>query len=382
MKPPLAWLQLWKQKARFAVALSGVGFAVVLIMMQLGFRESMFASATRYQARLLYDIALFSPESQYIVSPQAFSIRRLYQVLGMDEVESVSPLYIQQANWKNPYNHRGRSIFVLGFEIDDPVFDNPGIIGSLHKISRQDAVLFDEKSRPEYGPIAADFRAGREISSEVNDREIDVVGLFSMGTSFGIDGTLVTSDVNFLRIFPTRARGVIDLGLIRLREGVDPDAARDLIDAMLPPDVLVMTKEQFVARERSYWGATTPIGYVFAFGAIIGFVVGAIIVYQILFADVSQHLREYATLLAMGHSKTYLSSLVLQQALILAFLGFLPGFGVSLWLYDAASEATRLPIDMTAMRGFGVLGSTLAMCCLSGLSAMRIVWSADPAEVF
>lgn len=382
MKPPLAWLQLWKQKARFAVALSGVGFAVVLILVQLGFRESMFASATRYQTRLLYDIALFSPESQYIVNPQTFSIRRLYQVLGMDEVESVSPLYIKQAFWKNPYNHRGRSIFVLGFEIDDPVFDNPGIIGNLGKISRQDAFLFDEKSRPEYGPIAADFRAGREISSEVNDREIDVAGLFSMGTSFGIDGTLVTSDVNFLRIFPQRARGVIDLGLIRLREGADPDAVRDLIDAMLPPDVLVMTKKQFVARERHYWGATTPIGYIFGFGAIIGFVVGAIIVYQILFADVSQHLREYATLLAMGHSKTYLSSLVLQQALILAFIGFLPGFGVSLWLYDAASEATRLPIDMTAMRGFGVLGSTLAMCCLSGLSAMRIVWSADPAEVF
>ena len=128
MKPPLGWLQLWKRKARFGVALCGVSFAVVLILMQLGFRESMFESATRYHARLLYDIALFSPESQYIISPESFSIRRLYQVLGLDEVESVSPVYIHLADWKNPYNHRGRRIFVIGFELAEAVPLNVGVL--------------------------------------------------------------------------------------------------------------------------------------------------------------------------------------------------------------------------------------------------------------
>ncbi|MEE9608836.1 MAG: ABC transporter permease DevC [Myxococcota bacterium] len=382
MKPPLGWLQLWKRKARFGVALCGVSFAVVLILMQLGFRESMFESATRYHARLLYDIALFSPESQYILSPDAFSIRRLYQVLGLDEVESVSPVYIQLADWKNPYNHRGRRIFVIGFELPDPVFDNPGILANLDKISLRDTVLFDEKSRPEYGPIAADFRAGREIESEVNDRAIKIGGLFAMGTSFGIDGSLVTSDDNFLRLFPHRARGVINLGLIQLRAGADLAAVRDRIDEMLPSDVLVLTKDQFVAREQAYWGAATPIGYVFAFGAVVGFIVGAIIVYQILFADVSDHLAEYATLKAMGHSNRYLSGVVIQQALILALLGYIPGFAVCLWLYETAAEATRLPIAMTPERALIVLGGTVVMCCLAGLSALRVVRKADPAEIF
>ena len=109
---------------------------------------------------------------------------------------------------------------------------------------------------------------------------------------------------------------------------------------------------------------------------------GAIIVYQILFADVSDHLAEYATLKAMGHSNRYLSGVVIQQALILAVLGYIPGFAVCLWLYDAAAEATRLPVAMTLERALIVLGGTVAMCCLSGLSAMRVVRKANPAEIF
>lgn len=382
MRLPLGWLQLWKEKTRFAVALSGVAFAAILILMQLGFRESMFEGATRYHSQLVYDIALFSPESQYIVAPESFSIRRLYQVAGLHEVESVSPIYIRRATWKNPYNFRGRAIVVIGFDIADRIFDKPGILDNLDTISLQDTLLFDDKSRPEYGPIAADFRAGREIENELNHRSIKIGGLFSLGTSFGIDGTLVTSDVNLLRIFPDQPRGVIHLGLIQLREGADVDRVRDEIDDLLPPDVLVFTKEQFIARERAYWGATTPIGYVFAFGAVVGFIVGAIIVYQILFADVSEHVSEYATLKAMGYSNAYLSGVVIQQALILALLGYLPAFVVCIWIYDAAAEATRLPVYMTAARALGVLGATVAMCCLSGLSAMRVVWRADPAEIF
>ena len=203
---PLGWLQLWKEKTRFAVALAGVSFAVMLILMQLGFREAMFEGATRYHARLIYDIALFSPESQYILASKTFSIRRLYQVLGLDVVETVSPLYMQLGNWKNPYNFKGRRIFVVGFDVDDPVFDHPGILENLDVMQLRDTLLFDRKSRPEFGPIADDFLAGREIASEVNDRKIEIGGLFAMGTSFGIDGALVTSDLNFLR-WPTDGVG-------------------------------------------------------------------------------------------------------------------------------------------------------------------------------
>jgi putative ABC transport system permease protein len=84
----------------------------------------------------------------------------------------------------------------------------------------------------------------------------------------------------------------------------------------------------------------------------------------------------------MGYSNGYLSRVVLQQALILAVLGFLPGAAISIWLYHLASEATRLPIYLTSERALLVLVLTVAMCSLSALLALRKVRSVDPAEVF
>ena len=114
----------------------------------------------------------------------------------------------------------------------------------------------------------------------------------------------------------------------------------------------------------------------------MGFTVGGIIVYQILFADVSDHLAEYATLKAMGYTNGYLAWVVLQEAAILAVLGFIPGLAVSLFLYGAAAEATRLPLEMNLEVGALVLLLTVSMCALSGVIALRKIRSADPAEIF
>jgi putative ABC transport system permease protein len=220
------------------------------------------------------------------------------------------------------------------------------------------------------------------VSLEVNNRTMRLVGLYEMGTSFGIDGAMLTSDDNFLRLFPQRQRTQIDLGLLKLAPGTDLKQAQAAIRQLVPQDVLVLTKAEFISREKAYWNSTTPIGYVFAFGAVMGFVVGAIIVYQILFADVSDHLAEYATLKAMGYSNRFVSGVVIQQAVILALLGYLPGLAISVWLYKNAAEATQLPIFMTPERGVTVLVLTILMCTISGLIALRKVRSLDPADVF
>jgi len=378
----LGWLQLRHKPLRLAVALSGIAFAVLLIMMQLGFRSALFESAVRFHEHFDYDIALFSPDSVFIVRPQPFSIRRLYQTLGSDAVEDVTPVYIFPAVWKNPWNNERRGINAIGFQPDEPLLDVPGFDQARSLLRQQDAVLFDRASRPEFGPVADTVDSGAPVITEINDRQMKVVGLFRMGTSFGIDGTIITSDDNWLRLFPERPRSEIQLGLIRLREGSDPDQVRDALDEYLPDDVLVMTRQQFVQREKNYWNSATPIGYIFAFGAIMGFVVGAIIVYQILFADVSEHLNEYATLRAIGYRNRFVSGIVLQQASILAVLGFLPGVGIAVWLYGKASAATNLPLYLTTDRTITVFLMTLAMCAISGLLAVRKVRRLDPAEVF
>jgi putative ABC transport system permease protein len=382
MRAPLGWLQLKHKPLRLIVALSGIAFAVLLIMMQLGFRSALFESAVRFHERFDYDIALFSPDSVFIVRPQPFSIRRLYQALGFDSVEDVTPVYIFPSVWKNPWNNQRRSIQTIGFNPDEAVLKTPGFLHAKELLRQQDVVIFDRGSRPEFGPVGDTFDAGQPVITEVNDREIEVVGLFRMGTSFGIDGTIITSDDNWLRLFPKRPRNEIQLGLIKLHEGADSSRIRNELAEYLPDDVLVMTRQQFVQREKDYWNGATPIGYIFAFGAIMGFVVGAIIVYQILFADVSEHLNEYATLRAMGYRNRFVSGIVLQQAAILAVLGYLPGVAIVYWLYGKAAAATSLPLYITQERAITVFLMTLAMCAISGLLAVRKVRRLDPAEVF
>jgi putative ABC transport system permease protein len=382
MRTPIGWLQLRHKPLRLLVALLGISFAVLLIMMQLGFRSALFESAVRFHERLNYDIALFSKNSVFIVRPQPFSIRRLYQSLGDEDVVDISPVYIFPATWKNPWTNDRRSLSAIGFNPSDDLIDTQGFAENHNLLRQQDVILFDALSRPEFGPVAESFEAGEEIVTEINDRQIKVAGLYQMGTSFGIDGSFMTSTDNWLRLFPDSPRNQIQLGLIRLREGADHNAVRDRLREYLPKDVLVMTKVDFVQRETNYWNSATPIGYIFAFGAIMGFVVGAIIVYQILFADVSEHLNEYATLRAMGYANRFISGIVIQQALVLGILGYLPGIIAVHWLYGKAAAATNLPLYITQDRAITVLIMTLAMCAISALLALRKVRRLDPADVF
>lgn len=378
----LAWVQLWRQKTRLAVALAGVAFAVILMCMQVGFRDALFGSAVTLHRRLVADLVLIHPHYNIIAFPTVFSRRRLYQALGFPGVESVTPVYTAVGRWKNPTTGRMRDLFVIGIDPAAEALDIPEVVARRDMIRQPDVVLYDERSRPEFGPVAAALRAGEEVITEVSHRQVTVKGLFPLGVSFGIDATVVTSDTNFLRIFPHRPPGAISIGLVRLAPAADARAVRDALAAALPRDVDVLTKQEYIERDVRYWATATPIGYVFTFGLVMGLIVGGIIVYQILFADIGDHLAEYATLKAMGYPNRYLGAVVFMEALILAVGGYLPGLAVSRWLYGLTQAATMLPMRLSPARGALVLALTCFMCSASGLIAIRKLRAADPAEIF
>ncbi|HIK15075.1 MAG TPA: ABC transporter permease [Leptolyngbyaceae cyanobacterium M33_DOE_097] len=314
---PLAWLQLKRERIRLLIALAGIGFAVILMFIQLGFRDALFESATRLHQSFRGDIFLVSPQSTALIAMRSFSQRRLYQTLGYPEVESISPIYLDFGSWKNPANRRTRQILVIGFDPDDPVFDLPAVEPNLAQIQLPDVVLFDDASREEFGPIPKLFESGLPVTTEVSSRKVTVGGLFTMGASFGADGNLLTSDLNFLRIFDRREKGLIDVGIVQLKPGADSASVlaamrRDLQDPN--QDVRILSREEFIAAERDYWKSSTAIGFIFGLGTAIGFVVGTVIVYQILYTDVTDHLAEYATLKAMGYKSSYLLTEILQHS--------------------------------------------------------------------
>ena len=381
MAIPLAWRQLTFDRLRFTVALVGVGFAVMLMLMQLGFRHAMLRSAVHYQERLAYDLVLVSPKTVFIGLTHPFPRRRLYQSLAVTGVEAVTPVYAYQQHFRNPWKYNTRNLLVVGIDPDRYVLRTPGIQENLHLLKQPDVILFDRRSRPEFGPVSERF-GHEKVEPELAGRRVEVVGLFELGISFGVDGNVYTSDLNFLRIFSHRDPGAIDLGLVHLARGASVRKARDRLEKLLEKDVLVLDRDDFVARELAYWEGTTPIGYVFGFGLVMGLVVGGIIVYQILFADVSDHLREYATLKALGYSDLALSGVVLQEAVMLALLGFVPGTMLAQLAYSVASSAIRMPVEMHLGRLVAVLILTIVMCGAAGLVALRKLQEADPADVF
>ncbi|MEH2248082.1 ABC transporter permease DevC [Nostoc sp.] len=389
-KIPLGWLQLAQQKVRLLVAVAGIGFIVLLMFVQLGFQDALYSSATALHQNLKGDLFLVSSQYKSLTSNQSFSRTSLYQSLGFDGVESVSPMYLQFAKLKNPATSEKYSIYVIGFDPGNPVMNIPEVEKNLDKLKIPDVVFFDRGSRPEFGPIAEKFNAGDTgqtieifpFNSLIGYR-VRIGGLFSLGPSFGVDGNLIVSDSTFLRINPnSRPADMIDIGLISLKPGSNAEIVLKNLQASLPNDVQVFTRQGFIDFEKKYWAIRTPIGFILNLMLTMAAVVGVVIVYQILYSNIATQFVAYATLKAIGYANRYLLNVVFQQALILAILGYIPGLISSVLLYSFAAEATKLPIVMTINNALLILTSTVLMCITSGALAINKLRSADPGDIF
>jgi putative ABC transport system permease protein len=381
-RTPLGWLQLSHEKSRLLVALSGIAFADVLMFMQLGFETALYDSNTRLHRSLQADIVLISPQARNLQSMSSFSRRRLYQAMDVPGVKSAEPMYVSNSIWKNPQTRRETGVLTIGFNPDKPAFDLPDVNQQLQALKLPDKVLFDRGARGEYQQAIAQIDQGQILTTEIERRTIKITGLFKVGASFGADGSLITSDQNFLRIFSRRQSNSISLGLIRVKPGYDAQQVATALKTHLRDDVKVLTHAEFIEFENNFWRTNSPIGFIFSLGVSMGFVVGVIIVYQVLSTDVNAHIKEYATFKAIGYRNYYLLSVIFEEALILALLGFIPGVAVSLGLYQITRVATNLPMYMTLIRGVQVIILTFIMCAISGIIATRKLQSADPADMF
>jgi putative ABC transport system permease protein len=386
---------------RFALFAAGIGFAVVLMGVQLGIMNALLDGNTLLLRALDADLVMVSPGRPALLFPEGFSRRRLDQARAVDGVASAHPVYLEYQAGEVRHAaddpaERGpnRRLRVVGVDPAAGVLNLPGLDpGAWEKLHTPGTALFDRRSRP-----AADPRAPGETvygplavggTTELAGRRVTLVGGFDLGFDFSTEGTLVVSDRTFgeyLRepFAPSAPLAEVSLGAVRVRPGADVEAVRDRVQeaAGREGDVLVLTKAEMVAREREFWSANTPIGFAFGAGVVLGFVVGVVICYQILSADVADHRPEYATLRAIGYPNSYLSRVVIEEALILAVAGLVPGLAVTAGAYRLLAELTGLPVELTPGRVGLVAGLTVAMCLASGLMAVRQVKQADPADVF
>ncbi|MCG8368515.1 MAG: ABC transporter permease DevC [Pseudanabaenales cyanobacterium] len=383
-RTPLGLLQLKYDKARLITALSGIAFADILIFMQLSFLNALVDSSVLLHKNLRADLVVMNPQALNWSELSTFPRRRLYQAMDIPGVASAEALYINSVNWKNPQTRQKTSIMAIGINVDHPPFDLPNVNQNLDQIKLPDTFLFDRASRGEYQETITAYEQGQTVTTEIARHTITIGGLFKLGPGFGADATMISSDQNFFRLFPRRRPGTVSLGLIQLQPEADISQVKNTLNHYLAKleDVRVMTLEEFIEFEQSYWAQNRPVGVIFGLGVAIGFIVGVVILYQVLSTDVNDHLAEYATFKAMGYRHAYFLGIVFEEAIILAVCGFIPGLGISLGLYTIIRLRTALPVYLTVSRALGVFLMTLAMCTISGAIAARKLQSADPADIF
>jgi len=379
---PLSWLQLAGERKRFLAAIAGVTFAVTLMMFQMGIFVAIFEKVVYPHRAMRADLAMTSRDYNNLFSNNQFTIRRLEQALAAEGVADVAPIYLYSGHLRNPVTMQNMPIFVFGIQPGSNPFALPDIDRQLGLLSTSEDVLYDRKSLKEYGPIEKLFNRDGEVATELDGRRIVVRGLFTMGGTISSGGHLLAGEEAFFRLFPQLSRGLINVGLIRLRPGADPARVAERIRAIVPDDVRIWSYEGFVAEEKRYWNERSPLAFIFLGTMLVAMVVGAVIVYQILYTDVNDHLREYATLKAIGIGDRFFLNLVLQQSTILMVCGFLPGTLITSQLYAVTRSKAAMPAYLSLGNMTLVFALAFVMCTLSGVLALRRLKQADPADVF
>jgi putative ABC transport system permease protein len=286
----------------------------------------------------------------------------------------------------------------FAFDPDRPVFLLPELRAQDARLKELDAVIVDRRARGFLGMAAGTG------DTEINGRTVHIVGSFGLGPDFMSDGTVMMSEATFTQLFRgarmlpgnrlvagTRllpANQVndtalpVEFGVVKIGPGEEPGRVQQALRSALPDDVQVLTKPQLVAFERTFQADLSSAGPIFWMGTVVGFVVGLLISYQVIYTDLSDQLPQYATLKGMGYKNGYLVRVVIEQALLSGLAGYLPAWLLCLLVYRVIGALALLPLTMTWQLTLLSLGLTLGMCVISALLAIRRVIAADPAEVF
>lgn len=398
MRVPLAWCNLTHDLRRLVLAAGTVGFAVLLMFLQLGFLNALFDSTVALINTLDTDLVITSKGRYTMAISEAFPLRRIEQARAVTGVASSSPVYVEayqaivspqsppEGDPSTGDGGKGKApvrapIRLVAVDPATAPFIDAALNAALDDLRTPLTALADRRSRDNYGPLVTGSRLA------VSGRRLEIVGEFELGTDFTSDGTLIVGSDTLDLLLPRRypnfdGLGNVDIGIVRLEPGADAADVCRRVEGALPRDVSVQTKAAFIGREILFWRKNTPIGFVFLLGLGLGFIVGIIVCYQILATEISDSMPELATLKAMGYSPRFFLALILEECLYLATLGFIPGVLAAAAGYAALAAVTGLPMRLTPDRMALVYLLTLGMCVASGLLAIRRLNSAAPADLF
>jgi putative ABC transport system permease protein len=305
----------------------------------------------------------------------------MLQALADPDVAAGTGLFVGNTPWDR--EDRDISFTTFGIDPGHAGFLSPAISDDVALLQVQDVAILDRMARGLSREDAAAIRPQTPLSFETQGRTLTALDTFAGGGGFGGDGYMLVSDQTFLSLFPARSSAAPDHILLKLRAGAEVDTVVARLHSLISDETLrIRTYAEAAQEDLRYQQTRRPTGVIFGFGVLIGVLVGLVIVYQVLSADVADHMREYATFKAMGYGPSLFMSIVVEEALVLGVLGFVPGLAVGIGILTLMGKVTTLPLAMTpVMAGIVFLG-TVFFSILSGVIATRRLAAADPADLF
>jgi putative ABC transport system permease protein len=369
----LASRNLFHDRVRLVATLVGIVFSIVLVTVQLGLYLGFDRMITVMIDRAQSDLWIVPSETMSFESASVLDGRQRFQALTTAGVSSVAPLLVGFAPWNKPTGG-ANPVVIVGFDPAEPGLRPWNIVaGSVEALAAPDGVAVDRTYLDTLGVT------GIGSTAQIRDRNARVTALTHGIRSF------TTSPFVFTPL--ERARGYLGVGaneatyfMVRLAPGTDAEDARRRLAANIR-DAVVITSEEFRRRSRAHWLLNTGAGAALLAGALLGMIVGTVIVAQTLYSSTKDHLPEFATLRAIGSSARYIHQVILWQAFISAVLGFAVAGGIG-WLIVRATAESALPIVITPTTMIILFGLTVAMCAVSAIAAIIKVTRIDPAMVF
>ena len=371
--PPLAQRNLLHDKVRLTVTLTGIVFAVVLIVVELGLFVGFTTTTSGLVDHSQADLWVTSKNVPYVELAVPFSERKLYQVRAVPGVAEAQKVISRWGQWKRS-DGRDESVQIVGVSPESSMEQPWNLVqGSAADLRKPDAVIMDEMYKEKLGV----HQVGEIF--EINGRRARIVG-FTRGIR-----SFTTSPYVFTTF--KRAQEYVNLPddqtvfvLVKLAPGANVEQVRRGILARVA-NVDVFTSHQFSRMTQFYWMFTTGAGVAVLLAALLGLVVGFVVVAQTIYATTMDHLREYGTLKAMGAPNSYVYKVIIKQAAMSAVIGYVLGMMVSAFVVRASQSggaAILLPWQMA----IGMFFLTLAMCVGAALVSISKITSLDPAMVF
>jgi putative ABC transport system permease protein len=369
----LAFRNLFHDRIRLAVTMVGILFSIVLVAVQLGLylgaRNIIVSMIDRSEG----DLWVMAYGTKNFEEGQPINARERFTALSIPGVAKAVPLIVSFTDWRKP-SGGSTLVVVIGSDAEDGGLRPWNVVeGDVTGLGARDAVIIDKTYLADLGISNVGDTA------QIGASRVRIAGFTDGIRSFTVSPYVFTT-LNRARSLLDMPADMITYVLVKLEPGADPEAVRKVLREKVP-DSEVLTKAEFHDRSLNHWLFATGAGVALIGGAILGLVVGTVIVAQTLYSSTKDHINEFATLRALGSSSGYIHRVILAQAALSAVLGYALGMVIALTVVYL-SERTALPIVMTPSLAALLLALTLAMCAISALSAIGKVMRIDPAVVF